>query len=133
MVAYLFSLLAGPGRGSLVSAPKGLASRPLVALPWRRVSGLALACGAVRWRLRASARSWSGAVVVAGFGSAAAASAFCGRVAPGCGLPLAVRQFAGPVFAVSVPVAVAPRALARLPVPGPLPPVRVWARGSFAA
>ena len=129
MVAYLFSLI-GSGRGSLVSAPRGLASRPLVALPWRRVAGLALASGAVRWRLRSSGRSWSGAVVVAGFGSAAAASAFCGRVAPGCGLPLAVRHFSG-VWGVSVPVAVPPSLVPRLAVPGPLPPVRVWASGGF--
>jgi hypothetical protein len=127
-----------------VAAPFGLSRRPWVALPWRRVAGFALAAGACRWRLRASRRSFSGAVLCAGFPSLAAASAFAAGFAGRCGLPVAVRRFRAGVFGVSVPVAVPP-ALRLSPVPAVLPrPVfvgpsgaswsgpRPWVAGAFA-
>ena len=106
-------------RGSLVA--------PLSAPWWRRLVGSALGAGACRWRVRASRRSFSGAVVVAGFGSAASASAFAAAWSSWVGFPLAVRRFrgaAGPVFGVSVPVAVSPGL--RLAVPASLPRPVGW-------
>jgi hypothetical protein len=92
-------------RGSLVS--------PLSAPWWRSLVGFALVAGACRWQVRRSARA------------SAFASAWSGWV----GFPLAVRRFAGaagPVFGVSVPVAVPPSlrlaAAASLPAPA-------WVRG----
>ncbi|MEI2769688.1 MAG: hypothetical protein V9G98_02765 [Candidatus Competibacter sp.] len=108
-------------RGSLVS--------PLSAPWWRRLVGFALAAGACRWRLRASARSFSAAVVVVGFSSPAAASAFAGAWSGWVGFPLAVRRFAGaagPVWGVSVPVAVPPSV--RLSPP-PALPAPAWVSG----
>jgi hypothetical protein len=103
----------------------------LLASPWwRRLVGSALAAGACRWRVRASVRSFSAAVVVAGFGSAAAAAGFAAAWSGWVGFPLAVRRFAGaagPVFGVSVPVAVPPSL--RLAAPGSLP-VPAWVRGA---
>ncbi len=102
---------------------------PLAAAPWRRVVGSALFAGARRWRLRRSARSFSGVVVVAGFSSPAAASAFAGSWSGWCGFPVVVRRFAGPVgplFGVSVPVAPV-RCAAGVPVA--LPRAVAWAVG----
>jgi hypothetical protein len=95
---------------------------------WRRLVGSALAAGACRWRLRASARSFSGAVVVVGFRSASAASAFAAAWSGWVGFPLAVRRFAGPVWGVSVPVAVPPSL--RLAPPPALPAPLAWARAA---
>jgi len=84
--------------------------------------------GAVVWR-SALARSGLGAVVVVGFSSSAAASAFASAWAGWVGFPLAVRRFAGaagPVFGVSVPVAVPPSL--RLAPPAALPAPLAWAR-----
>lgn len=99
---------------------------PLAAAPWRRVVGSALFAGACRWRLRASARSFSGVVVVAGFGSPSAAASFASAWSGWVGFPVAVRRFAGvsgPVWGVSVPVAPV-RASAGVPVV--LPPAVLW-------
>jgi hypothetical protein len=93
---------------SLVVPGAGLGGVPLCAAWWRRVVSLALFAGACRWRVRASARSFSGVVVVAGFSSFAAASAFASAFAGWSGLALAVRSRRSGsvrVFAVSVPVA----------------------------
>lgn len=133
------------GSRALCAAPFGLARRPWLALRWRVVAGFALAAGACRWRLRRSARSFSGAVLCCGFSSLAAASAFAAAHAGRCGLPCAVRRFSGPLWVVSVPVAVPP-ALRLAPVPAVLPrPVFVgpggfswpgalpWVAGSFAS
>ncbi|TVR67149.1 MAG: hypothetical protein EA420_00910 [Candidatus Competibacteraceae bacterium] len=73
-------------------------------------------------------RSFSGAVVVVGFRSASAASAFAAAWSGWVGFPLAVRRFAGPVFGVSVPVAVPPSL--RLAPPPVLPAPLAWARGA---
>ena len=104
-------------RGSLVP--------PLSAPFWRSLVGSALSAGALRWRVRRSARSFSGFVVVAGFGSSAAAAAFASAWAGGCGLPLAVRAFAGGMWGVSVPVA--PLQSCRRGVP-PVLPRPQWVR-----
>ncbi|BBL77540.1 hypothetical protein MishRS11D_46380 (plasmid) [Methylomagnum ishizawai] len=69
-------------------------------------------------------------MVVVGFGSSASASAFAASLSGWCGLSLAVRRFrgrSGPVFGVSVPVAVPP-GLALAP-PAGLPSGRAWVRG----
>jgi hypothetical protein len=58
---------------SLLAADRGLGGLPLAAPWWRSLVGSARAC---RWRLRASARAFPGAVVVVGFSSSAAAVAF---------------------------------------------------------
>jgi hypothetical protein len=101
----------------------------LLAAPWwRRLVGSALAAGACRWRLRASVRSFTAAVVVVGFSSPAAAAAFAAAWSGWVGFPLAVRRFAGGVWGVSVPVAVPPSL--RLAAPGALPAVSVWARAA---
>ena len=100
-----FSLLSS--RAVVVSRGRSVLSAPW----WRRLVGSALAAGALRWRVRRSVRSFSGAVVVVGFVSSAAASAFAAAWSGWVGFPLAVRRFAGrcgPVFGVSVPVAVPP-------------------------
>jgi hypothetical protein len=88
--------------------------------------GSALAAGACRWRLRASARSFSGVVVVAGFPSAAAAAAFAAAWGFWVGFPLAVRRFVGRVWGVSVPVA---PVRCRAGVPSRLPPAVFAPRG----
>jgi hypothetical protein len=62
-------------------------------------------------------------VVVVGFSSLAAAAAFASAWSGWVGFPLAVRRFAGPVFGVSVPVAVPPSL--RLAAPAALP-APVW-------
>ena len=103
---------------------RGSSVAPLSAPWWRRLVGSALASGARRWRVRASARSFSGAVVVVGFGSLAAASAFAAAWSGWCGFPVAVRRFAGGVFGVSVPVAVPPSL--RLAAPAALPAPVAW-------
>lgn len=101
--------------------------RPLVAPWWRSLVGSALSAGACRWRVRLSGRSFSGAVVVVGFRSSSAASAFAAAWAGAVGFPCVVRCFAGGVFGVSVPVAVSP-ALALLPAAA-LPASCVWVSG----
>lgn len=119
-----FSLLSS--RSLVVSRGSAL---PLSAPWWRRLVGSALAAGACRWRVRASARSFSGAVVVAGFASSAAASAFAAAWSSWVGFPVAVRRFrgaAGPVFGVSVPVACPPSLV--LAAPAALPAVVGWVR-----
>lgn len=96
---------------SLVAPGRGLGGVPLSAPWWRRVVGLGLASGALRWRVRSSARSFSGAVVVVGFACPSRAAAFAASLAGWCGCAVAVRRFAGaagPVWGVSVPVAVPP-------------------------
>lgn len=79
-----------------------------VAVPFRRVSGLALSGGCCSWSVRPSSRSFSGSVVWAVFVSRAAASAFalsCSRLV---GFAVAVRpgvcSVSGSVWVVSVPV-----------------------------
>lgn len=139
-VRYLFfgGFMAGlVGGFSLVSSRalvvpgSGFGGVPLAAPWWRRVAGSGLSAGAVRWRVRLSSRSFSGAVVVVGFSCPSAAAVFAGAWSGWCGLSLAVRRFAGsagPVWGVSVPVAVSP-ALA-LAAPAALPSGRAaWVRG----
>ena len=113
---------------SLVSPARGLSGLPLSA-PWfRGVVGHALAFGASRWRLRRSARSFSGAVVVVGFADQSAAATFAAAFSGWCGVSLAVRRF-GAVWGVSVPVAAPPRARSlALPVPA-LPASVAWVSG----
>ncbi|MDG4594207.1 MAG: hypothetical protein P9F75_00685 [Candidatus Contendobacter sp.] len=79
----------------------------LAAAPWRRVVGSALSSGAARWRLRSSARSFSGTVVVVGFSCFGRAAAFASAWSGWCGFPVAVSARAGAagrLWAVSVPV-----------------------------
>jgi hypothetical protein len=124
----LFSLVRSR---SLVAPGRGLGGVPLSAPWWRSVVGLGLSAGAVRWRLRSSVRAFSGAVVVVGFGSPAAASAFASSLGGWCGLSLAVRRFvgaSGPVWGVSVPVAVPPFLSLAL-APAVLPVRSWWVRG----
>ncbi|MBL8252375.1 MAG: hypothetical protein JNJ76_02080 [Candidatus Competibacter sp.] len=124
------------GAFSVVSSRALVVSRglaPSLAAPWwRRLVGFALSAGACRWRLRSSRRSFSGAVVVAGFASAASAAAFASAWSSWVGFPVAVRRFAGraglPVFGVSVPVACPPSL--RLVSPAPLPAVAGWVRAA---
>ena len=107
-------------------------SAPALSAPWwRSLVGSALASGASRWRVRASARSFSGAVVVAGFGCAASAASFAAAWSGWVGFPVAVRRFAGrcgPVFGVSVPVACPPSL--RLASPAALPAPLGWVRAA---
>lgn len=96
-----------PSSRTLVSPSRGLGGRPLMAPWWRRLIGSALATGAVRWRVRRSARAFSGAVVVAGFPNCGAAIAFASAWSwyAGCALALRRRVSAGQVlWSVSVPV-----------------------------
>lgn len=92
---------------TLVSPGAGFGGRPLLAPWWRRLAGSALATGALRWRVRPSARSFSGAVLVAGFPCCGAAVAFAAAWSwyAGCALALRRRVSAGQVlWCVSVPV-----------------------------
>ncbi|WP_200383193.1 hypothetical protein, partial [Thiococcus pfennigii] len=101
------SAFALPSR-ALVAPARGLGGVPLAAPWWRSLVGSALAAGAVRWRVRASARSFSGAVIVAGFRSCGAAVAFAAAWSWWCGCAVALRRRASGgsvVWAVSVPVA----------------------------
>ena len=111
--------------------PRGSSVAPLAAPWWRSLVGSALGAGAVRWRVRASSRAFSGAVVVVGFASASAAAGFAGAWSGWVGFPVAVRRFAGragaPVFGVSVPVAVPPAL--RLALPASLPASASWVSG----
>lgn len=87
---------------------RGLAGAPMVAPWWRSLVGSALSSGAVRWRVRSSAHSFSGSVLVVGFASAGAAVAFAGAWGWWCGLSLALRRRVSGgavVWVVSVPVA----------------------------
>lgn len=113
------------GSRSLVAAG-GLGGVPLSAPWWRSLVGSALAAGAVRWRLRCSLRSFSGAVVVVGFSSSAAAAAFASAWGWWCGCSLAVRRFAGGVWGVSVPVCAPPGARSLAPPPPSALPAPVW-------
>ena len=113
---------------SLVVPGRGLGGVPLAAPWWRSLVGFGLRAGACRWRLRASSRSFAGAVVVVGFGSQASAASFASAWSGWCGLALAVRRFAGGVWGVSVPVAVPPASPAlasAVPVLG----AASWVRG----
>jgi hypothetical protein len=108
---------------SLVAPSRGLGGVALAAPWWRSLVGSALSSGAYRWRLQASARAFSGAALVAGFGCPAAAARFAAAWASWCDCSLAVRRFAGragPVWGVSVPVCVPPgaRSLAAPPSSG---------------
>ena len=123
-VVAAFSVLSS--RSLVVS--RGAVVAPLAAPWWRSLVGSALSCGARRWRLRASVRAFSGAVVVVGFRSASAAAVFAAAWSGWVGFPLAVRRFAGPVWGVSVPVAV-PLSL-RLSPPAGLPAPVAWARAA---
>ena len=118
---------------SLVATGRGLGGVPMSAPCWRVLVGSALSAGACRWRLRASPRAFSGAVVVAGFSSQAAADEFGAAWSGWCGLSLAVRRFSGrggvPVWGVSVPVAVAPSAPALASGAPSALPSAVWVRG----
>lgn len=111
---------------SVVAPSAGLRGFPLAA-PWFRVVvGHALRAGASRWRLRASSRSFSGAVVVVGFADQSTAAAFAAAFSGWCGLSLAVRRFGLALWGVSVPVAAPPSARSlRLPIP-PLPTLAAW-------
>ncbi len=119
----MFSLISSR---ALVSPVAG--ARPLSAPWWRVLVGSALSAGAVRWRLRSSRRSFSGAVVVVGFASRPAAEVFAAAWSGWCGVACAVRVFAGGVWGVSVPVAapLSPAVTAPLPV---LPSPVAWVRG----
>ena len=82
--------------------------RSRVAVPFRRVSGLALSAGCCSWSVRPSSRSFSGSVVWAVFVSRSAAAEFalaCSRLV---GFAVAVRpgscSVSGFVWVVSVPV-----------------------------
>jgi len=101
--------------------------RPLVAPWWRSLVGSALSSGACRWRVRLSGRSFSGAVVVVGFRSSAAASVFASSWSGFVGFPCVVRGFSCGVWGVSVPVAVPP-SLSLLP-PVALPRSAFWVGG----
>lgn len=71
----------------------------------RSVAGSAVGCGASSWWVRCSVRSVSGLVLVAGFASLPAASAFARRWAGRLGGGVRVRPApVGSGFCVSVPV-----------------------------
>jgi len=92
---------------ALVQPGRGLQGRPLQAPWWRALVGSALACGVARWRVRHSGRSFSGAVVVAGFANCGTAVAFAAAWSwwVGCALALRRRRSNGvTLWAVSVPV-----------------------------
>ena len=111
---------------SIVAPARGFSGLPLSA-PW--CTGHALAFGASRWRLRRSARSFSGAVVVVGFADPSAASTFAAAFSGWCGVSLAVRRFGAALWGVSVPVAAPPSARSlSLPVPA-LPASVAWVSG----
>ena len=114
---------------AIIAPPSGFSPLPLSAPWWRSVTGHALAFGASRWRLRASARSFSGAVVVVGFADQSAAATFAAAFSGWCGVALAVRRFGAALWGVSVPVAAPPRAHSlSLPVPA-LPKSAAWVSG----
>ena len=80
---------------------------PRVACWWRVVVGSGLAAGACRWRVRPSSRSFSGAVIVAGFSCRSTALRFAAAWAGWCGVSCCVRPRSSGgvrVWAVSVPV-----------------------------
>lgn len=92
---------------SVVAPQSGFGGIPLAAPWWRQLTGSALSEGAVRWRVRSSRRSFTGAVVCAAFRTEAKAKAFAAAWAWWCGCAVAVRrrQSAGfPVWSASVPV-----------------------------
>ena len=114
---------------AIIAPPSGFSPLPLSAPWWRVVTGHALAFGAARWRLRRSARSFSGAVVVVGFADQSAAATFAAAFSGWCGVSLAVRRFGAALWGVSVPVAAPPSARSlRLPVPV-LPAAVAWVSG----
>lgn len=102
-------LVVGPSSAARLFA----ASRPwlrFVGVPSLRVAaGSAAGSGASRWAVRPSARALSGAVLVAGFASAAVAGRFARvwsvRLPRAC-RGVVVRRRPSGLFAVSVPVAV---------------------------
>lgn len=99
------ALCLSPSR-SLVAPDRGLGGLPLAAPWWRSLVGSALASGACRWRLRASARAFSGAVVV-GFSSSSAAGRCGGVSVPVCAPPGARSLASPPPLGLSAPVWVA--------------------------
>ena len=95
------------GNKSVAAPARGLGGVPLAAPWWRQAAGSALASGACRWRVRASARAFTGSVLVAGFSSCGAAVAWAAAWAGWCGCALALRRRVSGgrvVWAVSVPV-----------------------------
>lgn len=93
---------------ALIAPGRGFDARPLAAPWWRSLVGHALLAGARRWRIRASARSFSGAVLVVGFNNCGSAVAFAAAWSwwVGCALALRRRSAGGAtLWAVSVPVA----------------------------
>lgn len=122
-----FSLLSS--RALVVS--RGSRVSPLSAPWWRSLVGSALVAGACRWRVRSSSRSFSGAVLVVGFACFGRALRFASAWSRWCGFPLVVRRFAGrcgPVWGVSVPVAVPPAL--RLSVAAGVPRPVGWVRAA---
>lgn len=103
--------------------------RPFVAPWWRVLVGSALQSGACAWRLRQSARAFSGAVVVVGFGLESSAREFAASWAAWCGVPLALRRGSGGggvPWAVSVPVSPPASLRARPGARLPSSAGRVW-------
>ena len=117
---------------SFLAPQPGVAGVAMVAPWWRTLVGSALAAGACRWRVRTSARSFSGAVVQVGFRRRQAAIIFARAWGGWCGCKLALRRRISSgrvVWAVSVPVNwPGARAAATEPV-HPIGPVTWVARG----
>ena len=114
------NIIVGPfsniNNRAVIVAPFGLAVRPFVAPWWRRVAGVAMQYKCKKWKLRQSRRSFSNAVFCPAFTNEKDANAFAAYYAAACGVPVAVRRFAGGLYAASIPVAVAPSTrLAPLP------------------
>ncbi len=92
---------------ALIEPGRGLHGQPLAAPWWRSLVGSALAAGACRWRVRRSAHSFTGAVVVVGFSNCGTAVAFAAAWSWWVGASLALRRRSsagGVIWAVSVPV-----------------------------
>lgn len=103
--------------------------RVLAALPWRRLVGSALSAGCSRWRLRASSRSFSGAVLVVGFACFGRAASFASAWSGWVGFPVAVSPRAGAagrLWCVSVPVAAPVAAPVRPAVSSPAGSAPCW-------
>lgn len=92
---------------SAVAPQAGFRGIPLAAPWWRQLTGSALSEGAVRWRVRSSRQSFTGAVVCAAFRTEAKAKAFAAAWAWWCGCAVVVRRrrsAGSPVWSASVPV-----------------------------
>jgi hypothetical protein len=96
---------------------------------WRFVVGAGLAAGGVRWRVRSSSRSCSGAVVVIGFRCFGSAVRFARVWSRFVGFPVCVspRVSGSRVWAVSVPVGWP--GVGRVPPPAPVRGRVAWVRG----